>query len=314
MLLAGLITALLSPPGVVIAQESSHPVVAILGLDRSDVTAGEARLVANRISARVTASDSHRVVDPAIRDSVAEELEFSLSGMVDRQQQLEAGRMLAADFIITGALGTLGARYSLSLRLLRVETGETVSELSRLYQSFDELVDDIIPATEELLDLPPAGSPARIAERTEENLEAAREPAPASGSFLEVGTVVLASDAGATLDAAWPGVTVGYSYQFEQDLAEIEGNRLGLGVWAGVSDEPGDRNPELRPFWLYGLRVSFGDKSRGVAFALNAGVPPSIGFYLNQWFVNAAVFPWPSDIGLKTLASIEFGRAMWLGE
>ena len=182
MLLAGLITALLSPPGVVIAQESSHPVVAILGLDRSDVTAGEARLVSNRISARVTASDSYRVVDPAVRDSVAEELEFSLSGMVDRQQQLEAGRMLAADFIITGALGTLGARYSLSLRLLRVETGETVSELSRLYQSFDELVDDIIPATEELLDLPPAGSPARIAERTEENLEAAREPAPAPAS------------------------------------------------------------------------------------------------------------------------------------
>jgi hypothetical protein len=256
------------------------------------------------------------VVDPAIRDSVAEELEFSLSGMVDRQQQLEAGRMLAADVIVTGALGTLGERYSLSLRLLRVETGETVSELSRLYQSFDELVDDIIPATEELLDLPPAGSRARIAERTQENLEAAREPAPApaGGSFLEVGTVLLASDAGATLDAAWPGVTVGYSYQFERDLAEIEGNRLGLGVWAGVSDEPGDRNLELRPFWLYGLRVSFGDKAHGVAFALNAGVPPSIGFYFNGWFVNAAVFPWPSNIGLKTLASIEFGRAMWLGQ
>ena len=130
MLLAGLITALLGPPVAVIAQESPQPVVAILGLDRSDVTAAEARLVANRISARVTASDSYRVVDPAIRDSVAEELVFSLSGMIDRQQQLEAGRMLAADFIVPEAMGTLGDPYSLSLRLLRVETGETVSERS----------------------------------------------------------------------------------------------------------------------------------------------------------------------------------------
>ncbi len=212
--LAGLITALLGPPVVVIAQESPQPVVAILGLERSDVTAGEARLVANRVSARVTASDSYRVVDPSVRDSVAEELEFGLSGMVDRQQQLEAGRMLAADVIVTGALGTLGERYSLSLRLLRVETGETVSEISRLYQSFDELVDDVIPATEELLDLPPSRSDARIAERTQENLRAgAEQPPPAAGgSFLEVDAVVLGSDAGATLDAAWPGVTVGYSY------------------------------------------------------------------------------------------------------
>ncbi|MFW5955479.1 MAG: hypothetical protein ACOCSK_01935, partial [Rhodothermales bacterium] len=130
----------------------------------------------------------------------------------------------------------------------------------------------------------------------------------------EVGAVVLGSDAGATLDAAWPGITVGYSYQLGQNLAGIAGNRLGLGVWAGVSDEPGDRITEVRPFWLYGVRVSFGDKANGVAFALNAGIPPSIGFYFNRWYVNAAVFPWPSDIGLKTLASIEFGRALWLGE
>jgi hypothetical protein len=214
MLLGGLITALLGPAVAVIAQESPQPVVAILGLERSDVTAGEARLVANRVSARVTAADSYRVVDPSVRDSVAEELEFSLSGMVDRQQQLEAGRMLAADVIVTGALGTLGERYSLSLRLLRVETGETVSEISRLYRSFDELVDDVIPATEELLELPPSPSDARIAERTQENLRAGTErpPLAVSGSFLEVDAVVLGSDAGATLDAAWPGVTVGYSY------------------------------------------------------------------------------------------------------
>jgi hypothetical protein len=316
VLLAGLITALLSPAVAVIAQESSQPAVAILGLERSDVTAGEARLVANRVSARMTASDSYRVVDPSVRDAVAEELEFSLSGMVDRQQQLEAGRMLAADYIVTGAMGTLGDRCSLSLRLLRVETGETVREISRLYQSFDELVDDVIAATEELLDLPPARSDARIAERTKENLEpsADRPPLAASGSFLEVGTVLFGSDAGAILDAAWPGLTVGYSYQFRRDLAEIEGNRLGLGVCAGVSDEPGDRNTELRPFWLYGVRVSFGDKANGVAFALNAGVPPSIGFYFNGWYVNAALFPWPSDIGLKTLASIDIGRAAWLGK
>ena len=129
------------------------------------------------------------MVDPSVRDSVAEELEFGFSGMVDRHQQLEAGRMLAADLIVTGAMATLGERYSLSLRLLRVETGETVGEISRLYRSFDELVDDIIPATEELLDLAPSRSDARIAERTQEKLEAGPEqPPPAvSGSFLEVG-------------------------------------------------------------------------------------------------------------------------------
>ncbi|NBC29263.1 MAG: hypothetical protein GVY29_04645 [Spirochaetes bacterium] len=194
-------------------------------------------------------------------------------------------------------MGTLEERYSLFLRLLRVETGESVRELSRLYQSFDELVDDIIPGTEELLDLPPAGSRARIAERTQENLEAGPEqPPPAvSGSFLEVGAVVFGSDAGATLDAAWPGLTVGYSDQFRRDLAEIDANRLGLGVCAGVSDEPGDRNTELRPFWLYGVRVSFGDKANGVAFALNAGVPPSFRFYFNGWEATARYPPRLSD-------------------
>ena len=180
------------------------------------------------------------MVDPSARDSVAEELEFGFSGMVERQQQLKADRMLAAEFIVTGAMGTLGERSSLSLRLLRAKTGETVGEISRFYRSVDELVDDIIPATEELLNLPPSRSDARIAERTQENLRAGTErpPPAAGGSFLEVGTVVLGSDAGATLDAGWPGLTVGYSYQFRRDLAEIEGNRLrrALPSWSFLSD------------------------------------------------------------------------------
>ncbi|MFO7780911.1 MAG: hypothetical protein R6W94_04730, partial [Spirochaetia bacterium] len=40
--------------------------------------------------------------------------------VVDRHRQLDAGRMLVADFIATGAMGTFGERCSLSSLLSRL--------------------------------------------------------------------------------------------------------------------------------------------------------------------------------------------------
>ncbi len=65
------------------------------------------------------------LVDDELRDEMIEEIKFSLTGLGD-PGNLEAGRILLAEFFLVGSVTELGEDFRLTLQLVSVETGEVV--------------------------------------------------------------------------------------------------------------------------------------------------------------------------------------------
>lgn len=133
------------------AQEKE--LLTVMDLNYTGVSASEAEIILDYISAYIVESGKYRVIDKTQRNRILEEQEFSLSGCVDESCQLEIGRMLQASLIITGSIGTLGDRIVLNLKLVNVETAETERTASQRYDSLNELLDSITVEVAKLLDI-----------------------------------------------------------------------------------------------------------------------------------------------------------------
>jgi peptidoglycan-synthase activator LpoB len=117
-------------------------VLTVMDLKTTGITTSDALLIADLIGSSVFSTNRFRVIDRNARKEILDEVSFSLSGSADEFYQIEAGRLLSADKIIIGSIGNISSRYILNLKLLEVETGETLNLISRVYVSVNNLIDD----------------------------------------------------------------------------------------------------------------------------------------------------------------------------
>ena len=80
--------------------------------------------LAEMVAAELQASKGVLLIDRDKREAALGELEFSLSGMADSQSQMDAGKLLAADFLLFGEIIDMDSAVLVSCRIVRVETGE----------------------------------------------------------------------------------------------------------------------------------------------------------------------------------------------
>jgi TolB-like protein len=139
-LLAIIVFIVLPVWGIYAQQEL--PVLSVLEFEAVGVSKGETKLFADLVSSYFVKSANFRVIDAGQRDAILKELEFSLSGCTDETCQLEAGKMLSAQYIVVGSLGLFGERYVLNIKLINVESGQTENSASRVYLDLNALVDD----------------------------------------------------------------------------------------------------------------------------------------------------------------------------
>ena len=160
---------LFSVPGVLSAEAEDRPVLSVLNFEYSGLSVSEVNLVTDIITSHVQKTGVFRVIDRFQRKTVMDEIAFSRSGCVDESCQLEIGRLLSAGFIITGSLGRVGSLYVMNLRLIAVETGETIKTETGSFRSVEIMVESCRPMVESLLAV-------QEEEEYEEPEEAAREP------------------------------------------------------------------------------------------------------------------------------------------
>lgn len=122
--------------------QETLPILSVLDFDAVEVSEGEAGLFRDLISSYFVKSGMFRVLDAGQRDSILEEFEFSLSGCTDETCQLEVGKMLSAQYIVVGSLGKFGERFVLNIKMIDVESGQTVNSASRIYLDMNALIDD----------------------------------------------------------------------------------------------------------------------------------------------------------------------------
>jgi len=82
--------------------------------------------LAEILQAELVGKDPFLVVERERMDSVMKEQALSLSGVVSEDQAVEIGEMLGAEAIITGTVSYWEDRYLLSVKNIRVDTGEVI--------------------------------------------------------------------------------------------------------------------------------------------------------------------------------------------
>ena len=92
-------------------------------------------------------SNQYQVIDRNTIDLVIEEQKFQLSDLVDAERTVKIGKLLGAQFIVTGNLTKIENLNTMSLRIIDVETGVIVSQVSG---EIDGGLNDLLELTEML--------------------------------------------------------------------------------------------------------------------------------------------------------------------
>jgi formylglycine-generating enzyme len=130
------------------AQET--PIITVLDFETETFSKAEMKTIISLISSGLFKSGEYTVIDVSERDLLLNELEFSLSDCADESCQLEVGKLLSAEMIVTGSLTRFGSRVVLSAKVLETGTGRTLNTADGIYDNVNALLDNIIHFSDEL--------------------------------------------------------------------------------------------------------------------------------------------------------------------
>ncbi len=299
----------------VTAQDQQRETVAILDFSTSgDIDEAEMRVFVDFMTSHIFATGRYRVVDRMQRDTLLDEIEFSVSDISDEEKRLAIGRQLSADRLIVGSLGRIGDRYLMNMKLVDVMSGETLNSSSERYNSINDLIDDSEQLALRLMgidEVAQGGTTSQGAgdDQTTGTTDGSTttqtggtqtggqqgsgqdgggtDPKPEigrRGSSVEAG-VGYAPGFGANL-----GFSLGYTYQFS--------DRFSLGAYGGGILSGG--------FFVsvFGGRIVLGNKVDRLAVSLNLSSIPGVGIYFKNWMFS---FGWGG------LAYLEAGRSFYFG-
>jgi hypothetical protein len=102
--------------------------------DMDGLPSPEGRLVAERLTSRLTASGAVRVIERRRLESALKELNLSAPGAVDETGLARAGFLSGAGAVVTGTLARLDGGYELSARAVNVVTGDVIAAATALLQ------------------------------------------------------------------------------------------------------------------------------------------------------------------------------------
>jgi hypothetical protein len=148
------------PAGFVCAQEPQQRTytIGILNLDAKGVSEVEAEVLSEKLRSHITQlvqsptfaarsdKDRYDVIERQDMDRIFEQFDIQNTGCVTDSCAIEFGKMLQADRILQGTIGKVGDTYSVSARIVSVETTRTIANTDRQYRgSIDNVLNTVIP-------------------------------------------------------------------------------------------------------------------------------------------------------------------------
>jgi len=88
-------------------------------------------------------SGRYRVISREQKDRLLEEISSSLDITADEKQQLEAGRLIAAEVIVFVDLSKIGEKYILDTKVVDVQTGIALSAASESFDGIEQIFEDL---------------------------------------------------------------------------------------------------------------------------------------------------------------------------
>ena len=159
MYLAGylLMLGFAAPIGTAVAQENKTYTIGIMNLDAKGVSQVEAEVLSDKLRSHLIqlfaspeyqameGKDKYEVVEREDMDRIFEEFDVQNTGCVSDSCLIEFGKMMQADRLLLGTFGKIGNTYSVSARILDVETSRTIATADQQGQvTIDEVMNRII--------------------------------------------------------------------------------------------------------------------------------------------------------------------------
>lgn len=107
---------------VIYAQEKIT--IAVMDLKGEGLSTSETRIITSRLRTDLFNTKKFKVVEREKMNEILEEQGFQLSGCTSNECIIEAGKLLGARRIVAGEIGRIGNLFTLSIRIIDVETGE----------------------------------------------------------------------------------------------------------------------------------------------------------------------------------------------
>ena len=116
---------------MMLSQASSQIItVAVLEFDGANITKGELKILADRLSSEIFKLGEYTVVERSLMDEILSEQGFQQSGCTTTDCAVEVGALLGVQKMVTGSIGKIGNLYTVTAKSINVESGKIDNQIS----------------------------------------------------------------------------------------------------------------------------------------------------------------------------------------
>ena len=106
----------------IVSNSFAQQTIAVIGFEARGIPANEVATLTDRFRNELVKTSKYIVTERGAMEDVLNELGFQQSGCVSTECAVEIGKTLGAEQIIAGSIGKVGGVYSVSVRIIEVES------------------------------------------------------------------------------------------------------------------------------------------------------------------------------------------------
>ena len=100
--------------------------IAVIDFEAKGVSKMEASALTDRLRDELFKTGQYKVVERAMMEEILNEQGFQLSGCTSDECVIEIGKLIGVEQIVGGSISKIGSVYSISSRMISVETSEVI--------------------------------------------------------------------------------------------------------------------------------------------------------------------------------------------
>jgi len=125
---------LLTIPILILSFNYAQITISVLDFQANGLPLNEVSILSDRFRAELIQLKEYSVIERATMEEVLKEQGFQQSGCVTNECVVEIGELLGAQQMVAGSIGKLGTAYTVTARIIDIQTGEIINATTYDYE------------------------------------------------------------------------------------------------------------------------------------------------------------------------------------
>ena len=108
--------------------------IAVIDLDPTSISKNESQFLSDRLRTELFETGKFQVVEREKMNAILDEQGFQQTGCTSVECAIEIGQLLNVSVMVAGSIGKIEEIYSLSIRMIDVQTGAIIRTATRDYE------------------------------------------------------------------------------------------------------------------------------------------------------------------------------------